>query len=175
MLRKNLDEDTLNKIISDLKQEVNAYHAGGEYMPKSMMRQAVGDAYWVAFSFAEKDIELLKENNISSKISIPMAEVYDHNTAEMIREFCRSTAARIMIRILPHIPIFYLIQVSIIFHYDFCLLNIDYTRRIYAVSIYMDKLRSLRMKDLNEDNIRNYFEHENSQIDGLFPRWNDRG
>ncbi|MDR2409280.1 MAG: hypothetical protein LBE13_14360, partial [Bacteroidales bacterium] len=74
ILTKKLDEKLLNKIICDLKQEVNAYHAQGNYMPKSTRpehkRQKIGDTYWSAFSFTEKDIKLLKENNVSDKISV---------------------------------------------------------------------------------------------------------
>jgi hypothetical protein len=175
MTSKKLNEKLLDKIIHDLRQEMNAYWVGGNYMPQSIMQQKIGDSYWVAFSFAEKEIELLKDNNISIKISAPMAEIYDHDTAEIIREFCRSRAAKIAIRILPSIPLFHISHLCIIFHYDFCLPDIDYTRRIYVVSIYMDRLRSLRIKDLNKENIRNYFELENSQIRGLFPEWKDRG
>jgi hypothetical protein len=148
-------------------------------MPKSTRpertRQKIGDTYWGAFSFAEKDIKLLKENNISNKISVPMAKIYDHDTAETMRKFCRSTAAKIIMRMLPYIPIFHLNYLAVFFHYDFCLPDVDYTRRIYSVTIYMDQLKSSRIKNLNEENIKNYFELENSQIHGLFPEWKARG
>jgi hypothetical protein len=176
---RKLNEKLLDKIIRDLMLKVNAYRATGYYMlrstKQSIERQKFGNVYCIVFSFSEKDIKLLKDNNVPNKISAPMSEVYDHDTAETIREFCRSTAAMIIIRILPYIPLFHINYVSIFFHYDFSLPNIDYTRRIYDTSVHLDKIRALRLKDLDEKNIKNYFELENSQIHGLFPEWKGRG
>jgi hypothetical protein len=156
MLPKKLNEAKLVRIISDLASEIKALRADGFTMPLSK-RQSESKkpmpTYLIAFFFSEKDIEVLQKIRFGDKIQC--YQISDHEAAEVAREFCRSKAAKIAVRVLPYLPWFTIDHLSIFFHYDPCLPKIEFTRRIYTVSIYMDKLKSLRMKDLNEDNIRN--------------------
>jgi hypothetical protein len=186
------DEKKINHIIGSLFPELKPYYADSFTMPPPSPAQLKSHidflakrrlpppknthpmpSYLISFAIAEKDVEVLREVQFGKNII--GSKIVDHETAEVAREFCRSTAAKVAIAVLPHLPWFAIDHVSIYFHYDPCLPDVTFTRRLYTVSIYMDKIRSLRLKELNEKNIRNYFEMENSQIFGLFHRWKARG
>jgi hypothetical protein len=126
-----------------------------------------------SFTFAERDIAVLREVEFGKKTD--NYEIKDHYAAEVARKFCRDTAAKIIVSLLPSFPIFAFDFLTIYFHYDSCLPDTEHTVRIYAVSVYMDNIRSVNMSELNEENIKKYFEFENSQLDFLFYRWKERG
>jgi hypothetical protein len=174
MSPRNLNEEALARILDKLKVELSAYHVDCCYIPqKTKNRKVIGPAYWISFSFAEKSVSALREIEFSKNVEL--AEIHDHDSAEIVREFCRSTAAKVVACILPQLPISSIERLTFFLHYDPCLPNFNCTRRIYTVSIYMDRILKHKIQDLNDVNIRNYFEWENSQVLGLFHRWKSRG
>jgi hypothetical protein len=168
-------EDRFYPVLEKLKQELGYYHCDVIPFPARINanNEKIGPWILFPFSFMEKDIAVLRDSHFGE--SILNDEIKDHNVAEIARKFCRDTASKIIISVLPFFPIFEFDFLSVYFHYNMCRPDIENTIRIYSVSVYMDKIWTLNLNVLNEQDIKEYFEFENSQIEFLFYRWKHRG
>jgi hypothetical protein len=171
----SFDSNNFYSLLEGLKQDICAHDCSVIPFPARINTENEKIEPWCLYSFVfvEKDVAVLRNNNVGKNICD--YEIRDHNIAEIVRKFCRNTAAKIIISILPFFPVFKFDFLSVYFHYDTCLPEIKNTIRIYSVTIYMDRIRSLNLKRLNEENIKEYFEFENGQVDFLFYQWKSRG
>ncbi len=166
--------DEINKRLKNIKNVLGCHRIDSSFWEEQITNgKKTGPSYQIAAFFVSQEANVLPHDLLQKTIR-ENRTISDHDTAEVVREQCRKVASIIALEVLPCLPYSKIEFFSIFLHYNPCLPNHDVTTRIYAVTIYMDKLKKTSVRKLNLETIILFFELENSHIFRLFPRWESR-